>query len=308
MRVEDQIATVATVIEKRERPRLDAAADGRFAAVHVDCVRDALRAVRERPVRLILVSPDCIRRDDLPGVAELVRGFPGIPTVAVVSRHDAESSERLLQLGAHGVRSLFDLSGREGWRRLRDHVAQPTSPAGASILTRVLPALGETTRDCRQYFEILVRLAPSTTTVRALTRWIGVRPSTFMSRFFRAGLPSPKRYLAAMRLVYAAGLLESPGLSIADVAYQLEYSSPQSFGRHLRAAMGLTAGEFRRRFRFRTALDDFVARFVLPFRPALRTFHPLQNGVERFGHGVWRGRKGQALSSEAEGRGRLSES
>lgn len=288
----DEVATIATVIEERQRRRLDAAADGCFAAVHVDSVRDVLRAVRERPVRLVLVSAECVRREELTGVAELVRGFPGVPTVAVVSRHDPESSQRLLELGAHGVRSLFDLSGREGWRRLRDLMAQPTSPAGASILARVLSALGEAPRDCQQYFEVLVRLAPSTTTVRALTQWIGVRPSTFMSRFFRAGLPSPKRYLAAVRLVYAAGLLESPGLSIADVAYQLEYSSPQSFGRHLRAAMGLTAGEFRRRLGFRTALDDFVARFVLPFRPALRTFHPLQNGVERSGPGAWRGREG----------------
>jgi AraC-like DNA-binding protein len=105
-----------------------------------------------------------------------------------------------------------------------------------------------------------------------------------MSRFFRAQLPSPKRYLAAIRLVYAAGLLESPGLSISDVAYQLEYSSPQSFGRHLRAVLGLTAGEFRRRYPFPTALRDFVERMILPFRRALRTFHPLDDGVESPGH------------------------
>ena len=32
---------------------------------------------------------------------------------------------------------------------------------------------------------------------------------------------------------------------MADVAYRLEYSSPQSFGRHLRAMLGVTALEFR---------------------------------------------------------------
>ena len=60
-----------------------------------------------------------------------------------------------------------------------------------------------------------------------------------MSRFARAGLPSPKNYLAAIRLLHAAFLFETAGLSVADVAYRLEYSSPQSFGRHLRAMLGL---------------------------------------------------------------------
>lgn len=280
---ERQLATVATLIEARERPQLDAAASGRFKPFHGDTVGDVLRAVRERPVRLVLLSPRCVGRADLPSIARLVQGFPGVPTVAVVSRHDAESSQRLLELGCHGVRNLFDLSARDGWHRLRDHVSQPTSPTGAAILAGLVPALGDPSPGCRQFFELLVRVAPATSTVRGLTRQIGVRPSTFMSRFFRAGLPSPKRYLAAIRLVYAAGLLEAPGFSIADVAYQLDYSSPQSFGRHLRAAMGLTAGEFRRRFPFHTALEDFVARFILPFRRTLRAFHPLKNGVERSG-------------------------
>ncbi len=108
--------------------------------------------------------------------------------------------------------------------------------------------------------------------------------STFMSRFFRARLPSPKRYLAAVRLVYASGLLESPGLSIADVAYRLEYSSPQSFSRHLRTALGVTAGEFRGRYAFGVALDDFISRLIVPFRQRFRTFQPLDSGVGDHGH------------------------
>ena len=68
-----------------------------------------------------------------------------------------------------------------------------------------------------------------------------------MSRFTRAGLPSPKTYLAAVRLLYAAQYFESDGLSIADVAYRLECSSPQSFGRHLRSMLGITAGAVKLR-------------------------------------------------------------
>src|SRR5256712_6535531 len=106
-----------------------------------------------------------------------------------------------------------------------------------------------------------------------------MRPSTLMSRFYRGGLPSPKSYLAGMRLLHAAYLLQNPGLSVSDVAYRLDYSSPQSFGRHLRAMLGVTAGEFRRRFPFDVSLERYVDLLVTPYREALRAFHPLNAGM-----------------------------
>ena len=100
-----------------------------------------------------------------------------------------------------------------------------------------------------------------------------------MSRFYRAGLPSPKTYLAGMRLVHAAYLFANPGLSVADVAYRLDYSSPQSFGRHLKAMLGVTAGEFRRRFPFEVALERYVDLLITPYRETLRAFCPLNAGL-----------------------------
>lgn len=273
----DFTPTVATVLEPTERPRLDAAAQGCFAALHTDSVPEAIRAVRERPVDAVLISPRCVPTRDLPRLASLVRGFPGMPTVAVLSRHDASSSARLLDLGATGVRRIVDLSERTGWQRLRDFVAHPASPAGARILARVIPALGEPSDDARAFFQALVRLAPGVTTVRTLAAHFGLPPSTFMSRFFRAGLPSPKRYLAATRVLFAAALFEVRGLSIADVAYRLEYSSPQSFGRHLRATIGVTAGAFRRHHTFAQTAEGYCASLIVPFRAVYRTFHPLDH-------------------------------
>lgn len=285
MQLPDSAAIVATVIEPSERPWLDAAADGQFATLHADSVGEVLRAVRKRPVHAVLVAPQCVDPDQLDRLARLVRGFPGVPTVAVLSRHGAAVSERLLELGAHGVRRLVDLSARDGWRRLRELIAHPATPLAARILARVLPALGEPSRDCRHFFEVLVRLAPATPTVRRLADQLRVAPSTFMSRFFRAGLPSPKRYLAATRLLYAAALLETRALSIADVAYRLEYSSPQSFGRHVRSVLGITAGEFRRRVPFRTAVAGYTQRLIAPFRSTFGSFHPLNQRVGDHGHG-----------------------
>ncbi|HEX9729251.1 MAG TPA: helix-turn-helix transcriptional regulator [Gemmatimonadales bacterium] len=290
MRAAELTPTVATVVTPDERLRLDAAGEGCFATLHVESVREVIRAVRERPVQAVLVSPGYVARDQLRGLESLVRGFPGVRTVAVVSRHDPDAGERLLELGATGVRRLVDLSARDGWRRLREIVARPGSPAAAAILGRVIPELGTASDDCTLFFQSMIRLAPGLSTVRALVRRFGVVPSTFMSRFFRAGLPSPKRYLAETRLLYAADLLEVSGYSIADVAYRLEYSSPQSFGRHIRTLTGLRAGEFRRRARLSTMVGDYCDRLIRPYRRAFCEFRPLTTGMTAFGHHVERGR------------------
>ncbi len=298
MLVREAHPTVATVVDPRDRPRLDAAAGGRFRTIHAESVADAIRAVRERPVQAVLVSPSHVPEEQVPWVAALVRSYPGVQTVAVVSRHDADSAERLLAFGASGVKTLLDLSRREGWTELRDALCHPTSPTAAAILGRVMPDLAETPADCRLCFETLIRVAPGTPTVRALCRRYGLRQSSFVSRFFRAGLPSPKCYLASLRLVYVAAMLQTRGLSVADASYQLEYSSPQSFGRHLKAATGLTAGEFRRSMPFPRALDGFHQRMIVPYRTVLRAFRPL----EPKGHAA----SGPGVTGRAVGNGRFS--
>ena len=69
--------TVATILEPAERSRLDAAAQGTFAAYHAKNVGEALRVLREKPVRTVLVSPRYVTHNDLARVGQLVRGFPG---------------------------------------------------------------------------------------------------------------------------------------------------------------------------------------------------------------------------------------
>jgi AraC-like DNA-binding protein len=274
------MVTVCTLLPPSERPRFEAVGDGCFEAVHANSCREVLRAARRRRVDAIVLSVHRCVGEDLPAVARLVREFPAIPAVALVSRHDHHATETLLRLGASGVRTAVDCTEASGWRRLRDLVGQPASPVAARILHRLVPALGENVpEDTRLFFEALTRLAPVIRTVRGLARHMRIRPSTLMSRFLRAALPSPKTYLAGMRLVHAAHLFHNPGLSVADVAYRLDFSSPQSFSRHLKALLGVTAGEYRRRFPFDVALARYVDLLVTPYRETFRAFRPMNVGV-----------------------------
>ncbi len=266
---------IATVLRPEERPRVEAAGTGWFSLVHRESIPEAIRAVRERPVDAVLLSVHRCPEQQLDSLGQLVRGFPGIPTVALVSRHDPSGAETLLHLGASGVRQVIDVTGPEGWHRLRHLLGQPATRDAARIQGPLLTALGEVPPDTRLFFEALVRLAPEVPTARQLALQLGVRATTLMSRFGRAGLPSPKSYLAAMRLVHATLLFEREGYTVADVAYRLEYSSPQSLGRHVRALMGITTSELRRRFPFQLALARFIELMVEPYEEIWRRFRPL---------------------------------
>lgn len=276
--------TIAAVLLPSERPKVEAAGHGSFTLLYRDTVPEAVRAVRERPVDGILLSVHRCPPQAVPAVRRLVQDFPGIPTVALVSTHDAASSETLLHLGATGLRQVVDVTAPTGWQHLRRVMAAPVTRAVARIQGPIIHALGRAPADVRFFFELLVRLAPEITTVRTLCRSASVRPSTLMSRFSRAGLPSPKAYLAGVRLLHAAHLLEAPGRSIADVAYRMEYSSPQSFGRHVRAMLGITSLEFRRRFPFPAALARFLERMIVPYEGIWPVFHPLEPGSWGSGH------------------------
>lgn len=275
-------ATIAAVMGPGERARLEGLMGQGISVLLQDTIPDAIRTVRERPVSAVLVSVSKYRKEQLPDLDRLVKGFPAIPTVAVVS--GPGHSETLLQFGARGIREVVDVNAPDGWKRLRALLEGPGTPSTARILTPLLTALGDVPPDARLFFEALVRSAPHHLTVRDFSRTLHLPPSTLLSRFQRAALPSPKSYLAALRLLHAALLLEDAGRSVADVAYRLEYSSPQSFGRHVRAMLGVTATEFRRRLPFPVALDRFLALMISPYRAALRTFHPLQSGGLDSGH------------------------
>lgn len=268
---------VVAVLRPEERPRVEAAGTGWFNLIPGESLPDAIRAVRERPVDAVLVSVHQCREGQLDAVGRLVKGFPGIPTVALVSRHDAVGTETLLQLGATGVRQVVDVTVPDGWQRLRQVLGQPASRDVARIEGPVLAALGDAPLDTRLFFEALVRLAPDISTARTLATELGMRSTTLVSRFNRAGLPSPKSYLAAMRLVHAALFFERPGYTLADVAYRLDYSSPQSFGRHVRALLGITSSELRRRFPFPIALERFIALMIRPYQEILVKFQPLSH-------------------------------
>jgi AraC-like DNA-binding protein len=264
------------MLTPNERLRVDAAGEGSYHALHRDSVAELVQDLKSNRVRAVIVSVTCCDHRARAGVAALVREFPRVPTVALLTQLDRGTPIAMLALGSTGVRQVVDVREAEGWRELRSYLlAARGEDIQRQALGQLAADLAGATADCWRFFESLFLLPPRVTTVRMLSRRLDVLPSTLMSRFFRAKLPAPKQYLATARLVRAARLFENPGFSVANVSNHLDYSSPQSFGRHVRTLMQMTAVEFRDRYDGEGMLQHFRQRLVLPYMDRLRQLRPL---------------------------------
>lgn len=266
---------VATILAPEERARLDAVGTGTYRTLHRESLDEVLRDLRHDGADAVVVGLGRVDGRAASSLAKLVREFPRVPAVAVQSNSDPNAAPVALALGQAGVRRLVDVRTPAGWHELRLLLGQQRQDhADRRLAALVREALPELSADMRRFFDILASLGPEVTTVRDFARRLGVRASSLTSRFYRAGVPAPKRYLALMRLVRAAALLENPGLSIAQVAYRLGYTSPQCFNRHIRRWTGRTAWEFRGESGLETMLGHFRQQLLTPYAAALCTLHP----------------------------------
>ena len=276
------LAPITTILTPTERARVDAAGEGLYTALHRDSIDNVIRDLKEHHAAAVIVSVTRCGPRDASRVATLVREFPRVPTVALLTDLESTAPASVLTLGRSGVQTLVDVRQPTGWHRLRDVLlADQSRDIGRLAIAQLSLDLNGVHPDCWRFFETLFDLPHGLGTVRALSRHLGVVSSTLMSRFFRAELPPPKQYLAMARLIRAAQLFENPGLSVANVANRLEYSSPQSFGRHIRGLIQLTAVEFRQKYDGEGMLQRFREELVVPHLPILRSFAPLTNALIR---------------------------
>lgn len=268
-------SAIVTFVTPAERQRVDALTSGTCIAVHRENLDQVLRDLRTNRVSAVIVSVSRYQQQYAPSVARMVREFPRVPAVALVTGNESRTSAALLSLGEHGVRTLVDAREPAGWRTLRTLV---TTDNPGDIDTLAISTLRGDLQGAKassvRFFDTLFTVPRSMTTVQKLARHIGVVPTTLMSRFMRHGIPTPKRYLSAARLVRAAHLLENPGYSITQVAFLMEYSSPQSFSRHVTGILRVGAAEFRRRYTGESMLHAMRHTLVLPYLDQLREFDP----------------------------------
>jgi len=270
-----RLMPVTTILTPGERQRVDAAAEGLYSALHRESFDEVLADLRERRAGAVLISIARYGLQSSARMAAMVREFPRVPAMALLTETHYSTPQNLLSLGQLGVRILIDARQPSGWQALRDILAaERSNDLQRTALGQLSADLSGAPADCWRFFELLFSNTPQVHTVRQLARQMNILPSTLMSRFFRAHLPPPKKYLSTARLIRAAKLFENPGLSIASVANYLDYSSPQSFGRHVRTVMKMSPVIFRETYDGVGMLQFFRNELVLPHVDILRAFRP----------------------------------
>ncbi|MEX2181900.1 MAG: helix-turn-helix domain-containing protein [Gemmatimonadaceae bacterium] len=239
---------------------------------HAPSVHAALSSVREGSPQAILIEYDAVAPGSSEVVGQLADRSTG-PVVALYSGWTPEIAGLLLKYGRYGVQEVVDVSTKDGLCQLREILTRLSVSIGTRVAGVFERDLQEVSAEMRFFLTTVLRAAPQVTTARCLSRELGVNASTLVSRFYRARLPSPKMYLALTRLLYASVLLEDRRRSIAQVANQLRYSSPQSFGRHIRGLTGLTAGAFRERS-YESITAHVVHQIIGKHRDTVQVFRP----------------------------------
>lgn len=245
---------------------------------HAASVPAALAAVREGPTQAILIEHDAVAPSSASAMGWLAHRSSA-PLIALHSGWSPEFAGLLLKYGRYGVQDVVDVSTREGLHHLREILSSLSMSSGVRVAAVFEEELSHASAEMRFFLTSILRAAPHVTSARRLSEEFGVKTSTLMSRFFRAHLPSPKMYLALARLLYASLLLEDKRRSIAEVANQLRYSSPQSFGRHVRGIIGMTAGEFRERS-FESVAAHVVYQIIGKHRSTVAAFRPFTLKLE----------------------------
>jgi AraC-like DNA-binding protein len=267
---------VCTVLTPMERSRVDAIAQGLCQPLHRESLEEVLADLRNQRAGMILISVTRYAGQGYSRMAAVVREFPRVPAIALLTETETSTPYSTLLLGQLGIKKMVDARTPIGWQTLRGLLAADSSQElHRSALAQINLDLPGVSADCWRFFELLFEPSPKIGTVRQLARRLEILPSTLMSRFFRANLPAPKKYLALSRLIRAARLFENPGLSVASVANHLDYSSPQSFGRHVRTIMKMSPVTFRSRFDGQGMVQHFRTQLILPYVETLRIFHPV---------------------------------
>lgn len=269
---------VTTILTPSERSAVDAAGEGLYRAMHRSSLDEVRRDLREQTATAVLLSLACCTPRDAIRMAAILREHPRVPMMGLVTNADRVHPQSLLSLGRSGMRIVIDARESGGWHLLRETVATAdrssfSIDSAVSDLRLRLMAAGT---DCLELLELFFTAKPALHSVRKVAALVDLHPGTLMSRFQRAGLPALKRYLDMANLVRAAHRLQDSRRSIADVAVSLDYSSPQSFGRHVNLVLGLTASVFRASYDCEGMYRRFCDELITPFLAELIAFRPLR--------------------------------
>src|SRR5436305_8090258 len=235
----------------------------RFALAPARTWGEALATIRTRPVELAVVDPLLTARASEREIERLRVMFPSLPFILYTTL-TPETAAVLLALGQRGIRHVVFVRYDDDPAHLRRVLAEEEARSTSRrLLEQLAWALAPLPSELRWVLEEVLQ-SPAVQTVQQVAERARVDRRTFERWFTRLGLPSPRHFLAAARVLYAHQLLQDPGFTIEDVAERLGYARTKTLQLHARTYLGLTLREMRLTLAPEDALRRVVRGFFMP--------------------------------------------
>ncbi len=219
---------------------------------------DLRSSVSEAPPAAVIVVDPYHERGSQDGPAQelydILKAFPSSTVIAAMDSSPARYRDIWL-MGEWGIAEILQMD--EDWseialqRRLLRARAQP--------LRRLLshdsgiPFTGR----ARTLMDAAVETVMTGGHPKDLARSLGFSPSTLLRWCHRAQLPTPRRLLLWLRVLFAAALLDDPGHTVFSVGLACGYSGDQALRRAIRSVVPDTPTELREKGAFETVSAAF---------------------------------------------------
>ncbi|GIG71107.1 GlxA family transcriptional regulator [Phytomonospora endophytica] len=164
---------------------------------------------------------------------------------------------------ASGIDACLHLIRRDHGSEIANQAARrcvvpPYRDGGqAQYIERPVPAVPETGTTATRAWAL--KRLDRAVTLEELAAHARMSRRTFTRRFREETGQSPARWLAVQRLDAARRLLESTDLAVDQVAVRTGFGTGTSLRQHMRAAVGVAPGAYRRTFRDRSTEDSVVS-------------------------------------------------
>src|SRR5256712_2962521 len=212
---------VLAAVPEVQLQRLRRAAGVRFTFVRAASWDEVLAAIRARPVELAVLDPTLGGEARAQELERLRLLFPSLPLILYTAL-TPQLAAVLLALGKHGIRHVIFVRYDDHPERLREVLEREASGAASRrLLDQLADRLSPLPTELRWVLEEALRTPEEVRTVGRLAARGRGGPRTCQARFTRVGLPTPRHFLAAPRVLYAHPLVQDPGFTIEDVAVRL---------------------------------------------------------------------------------------
>ncbi|TVP54095.1 MAG: AraC family transcriptional regulator [Gemmatimonadales bacterium] len=240
------------------RERVRRAARDRFRLIAVEDWDELREGISQAPPAAIaLVDPYQGQPEGDGPSLELHDILTSFPSATVIVAMDTDSSgyRDLWLLGEWGIAEVLqiyeDTSQGALRRRLLSARAQPLRRLLAHDSTIQLTGRARSILDAA-VATVMVGGYP-----KEMARSLRFSPSTMLRWCERSQLPTPRRLLLWMRMLFAAALLDDPGHSVFSVALACGYSGDQALRRALKSVVPHSPTQLRKMGAFDTVSQAF---------------------------------------------------